>query len=113
MPHAVQDLAVPVIPPYIPICAPTRAGASSIAAPTATSVASGMVYPAPTDEELLDLDQNENDATTSANGGEDHNDVEAPDPSHTGKRKRGKRSRGGMARHPKRRKEGEPWTLKI
>ena len=116
MPHAVPNVVVPAIPPYIPICAPTREGAPSIAAATAAAAAaaaSGMVYPAPTDAELLDLDQIENDATTSANGGEDQNAADAPDPSHTGKRKRGKGSRGGMARHPKRRKEGEPWSLKI
>ena len=49
MPHAVEDDDAPAIPPYIPIYAPTRTGAPSIAA----AAASGMVYPAPTDEELL------------------------------------------------------------
>ena len=105
MPHAVPNVVVPAIPPYIPICTPTREGAPSIAAATAAAAAaaaaaSGMVYPAPTDAELLDLDQIENDTTTSANGGEDQNAVDAPDPSHTGKRKRGKGSRGGDGKAP-------------
>ena len=51
MPHAVEDDDAPAIPPHIPICAPTRTGVPSIAA--ATEAASGMIYPAPTDEELL------------------------------------------------------------
>jgi len=53
-----------------------------------------MVYPGPMDEELLDLDQNENDSTTSDKGGGDQNAVEAPNPSHTGTKKRGKGARG-------------------
>ena len=69
MPHAVPNVVVPAIPPYIPICAPTCEGVPSIAEVTAAAAASGMVYPAPTDAELLDLDQIENDTTTSANGG--------------------------------------------
>ena len=58
MPHAVEDDDAPAIPPYIPICAPTRTGAPSIAAATAAAAtaaatASGIVYAAPTDEELV------------------------------------------------------------
>ena len=53
MPHAVEGDDAPVIPPCIPIYAPTRTGAPSIAAATAAASASGMVYPAPTDEELV------------------------------------------------------------
>jgi len=53
MPHAIEDDDAPAIPPYIPIYAPTRTGAPSIAVAAAAAAASGMVYPAPTDEELL------------------------------------------------------------
>ena len=56
MPHAVEDDDAPAIPPYTPICTPARTGAPPIAAATAASAsasASGIVYAAPTDEELV------------------------------------------------------------
>ena len=56
MPHAVEDDDAPAIPPYTPICMPARTGAPPIAAATAASAsasASGIVYAAPTDEELV------------------------------------------------------------